>query len=174
MSTDHCLVSKLPLDLGSVDQAVQLMTDHGFPEHELHSWISSLEQQAEARVSSQDHEKQLNSSTKQIDLSLPTSECQASECNGQNVISEEGKGKQKNKGSKWTAEEHLKFIKALDIFLPCYDNFGRIDCNTGQISVGLGVGVAAKIASYVGTRTAVQVRSHAQKYFLRANKVFSS
>ena len=40
----------------------------------------------------------------------------------------------------------------------------------GKVSVGLGPGVAEQIAVFVGSRSVSQVRSHAQKYFLRLHR----
>lgn len=157
------LFSAEPQEGESVDQAVQILTDQGLSEQELHLWISSFDQH-ESNALSHDEVK-----VEEQHFSPDKKERCVSRCeNKQDQVEQK---KLKKNCSKWTAEEHLKFVKALDIFLPSYDSLGRINCNTGQVCVGLGVGVAAKIASYIGTRTAVQVRSHAQKYFLRANKL---
>ncbi|EKX35126.1 hypothetical protein GUITHDRAFT_155567 [Guillardia theta CCMP2712] len=160
------LFSAEPQEGESVDQAVQILTDQGFSEQEIHLWISSFEQHESNALSHDEtrfEEHDFSPDKKQP--CLPRSE------NKQDEVEQIAVETLKKKCTKWTAEEHLKFVKALDIFLPSYDSIGRINCNTGQVCVGLGVGVAAKIASYIGTRTAVQVRSHAQKYFLRANKL---
>ncbi|EKX35121.1 hypothetical protein GUITHDRAFT_46443, partial [Guillardia theta CCMP2712] len=53
--------------------------------------------------------------------------------------------------SQWTKEEHDRFLQALKKYLP-----------SGAL--------AKKVSEFVGTRTPLQVRSHAQKYFLRLNK----
>ena len=67
----------------------------------------------------------------------------------------------------WTKEEHERFLSALEICRPKgmgeQPGFPR----EGAGSVGLGRGVAKEMAKLIGTRTASQVRSHAQKYFLK-------
>mmetsp|Transcript_32208 Transcript_32208/g.72352 ORF Transcript_32208/g.72352 Transcript_32208/m.72352 type:complete len:206 (-) Transcript_32208:218-835(-) len=61
----------------------------------------------------------------------------------------------------WTPEEEERFQAAMERFCkPKHDDGG----------VGLGQGVAEVIAFVVGTRTPAQVRSHAQKYFLKRRK----
>eukprot|EP00960_Hanusia_phi_P017911 526895-Hanusia_phi.AAC.1 len=69
--------------------------------------------------------------------------------------------------SQWTHEEHERFLVALTKYLP---SGSRQDPITGKVSVGLGAGVAKQVAAFVGTRTPLQVRSHAQKHFLRQNR----
>ncbi|EKX54502.1 hypothetical protein GUITHDRAFT_63596 [Guillardia theta CCMP2712] len=49
----------------------------------------------------------------------------------------------------WTEQEHERFLEAMKIF---------------------GYGNAQDIASYVGTRSVTQVRTHAQKYFMKLCK----
>jgi len=68
--------------------------------------------------------------------------------------------------SQWTDEEHNKFLVALEKFCPeaCRAR------EKGKVFVGLGAGVAKKISQAVGTRSVLQVRSHAQKHFLRESK----
>eukprot|EP00961_Rhodomonas_salina_P177645 2395506-Rhodomonas_salina.3 len=63
----------------------------------------------------------------------------------------------------WSAEEHAIFLEALDTFCP--QAVYLTEPSLGDRSVGLGKGVAQKIADMVGSRDTNQVRSHAQKYF---------
>ncbi|EKX44158.1 hypothetical protein GUITHDRAFT_153078, partial [Guillardia theta CCMP2712] len=64
---------------------------------------------------------------------------------------------------RWTQVEHDRFLQALALFsLP-----STASCKEGGKGLGLGRGVATKIADYVMTRTEAQVRSHAQKYFMQ-------
>ncbi|EKX38884.1 hypothetical protein GUITHDRAFT_154577 [Guillardia theta CCMP2712] len=65
----------------------------------------------------------------------------------------------------WTPEEEERFLAAMDRFYKPKEDEG---------GVGLGQGVAEVIAFIVGTRTAAQVRSHAQKYFLRKRRALAS
>lgn len=65
----------------------------------------------------------------------------------------------------WTAEEEVVFLAALAQYGLDHPQ------PSGQISVGLGSGVARKIAELVGSRTPSQVRSHAQKHFERLKKL---
>ncbi|EKX38885.1 hypothetical protein GUITHDRAFT_154578 [Guillardia theta CCMP2712] len=65
----------------------------------------------------------------------------------------------------WSQEEHERFLSALERFgAP-----SNLDQHHG-FTVGLGHGVADMISFVVGTRTPAQVRSHAQKYFLKQQR----
>lgn len=77
---------------------------------------------------------------------------------------EGGKRRTQYNQSQWTQEEHKRFVEAL----ARYQQLGsRRDPVTGKVSVGLGAGVAKQVAAFVGTRTPLQVRTHAQKYFMK-------
>ncbi|EKX35125.1 hypothetical protein GUITHDRAFT_44056, partial [Guillardia theta CCMP2712] len=64
----------------------------------------------------------------------------------------------------WTAEEHERFLEALEKY---GSQSTRQSTDSGRVFVGLGNGVAKQIAAYVKTRSVLQVRSHAQKFFLK-------
>jgi len=57
------------------------------------------------------------------------------------------------KVGRWTRTEHLRFIQAIRLF-------GRTDY--------------WKVCDYVGTRTAQQIRSHAQKYFFKVENILGA
>eukprot|EP00961_Rhodomonas_salina_P095057 1278693-Rhodomonas_salina.1 len=64
---------------------------------------------------------------------------------------------QARKPGHWNAEEHERFVEGL---------------NKYNLTNGLGRGGAELMSKWIGTRSAMQVRSHAQKYFgpLQARK----
>mmetsp|Transcript_23257 Transcript_23257/g.46675 ORF Transcript_23257/g.46675 Transcript_23257/m.46675 type:complete len:259 (-) Transcript_23257:46-822(-) len=68
----------------------------------------------------------------------------------------------------WTAEEHERFLTALEKFRT-KDTQARQP--NGKVSDGLGPGIAEIIAVFIGTRNIAQVRSHAQKHFQRMRKM---
>lgn len=73
----------------------------------------------------------------------------------------------------WTQAEHRRFLEALELYMEpgAGAEAGKGGAGKrGKVSVGLGHGTAERIAAHVGTRTVAQVRSHAQKYFLRKAK----
>eukprot|EP00961_Rhodomonas_salina_P219992 2973938-Rhodomonas_salina.1 len=67
----------------------------------------------------------------------------------------------------WTEEEHTKFLEGLEKFRT-EDTQAMKD--NGELSVGLGPGIAEIISVFIGTRSVTQVRSHAQKYFQRMKR----
>eukprot|EP00960_Hanusia_phi_P010586 310402-Hanusia_phi.AAC.2 len=71
--------------------------------------------------------------------------------------------------SQWTAEEHERFLEALDKYGT--QQVARQSNESGRVFVGLGNGVAKQIAAHVKTRSVLQVRSHAQKFFLKQNRM---
>ena len=108
----------------------------------------------------------LHASTPSETFEASSSDCEVS-VGVEATRRDEGKtGSQQNQ-SQWTKEEHARFLQALEKYLP---SGARKDPVTGKVSVGLGAGVAKQVSAFVGTRTPLQVRSHAQKHFLRLNK----
>lgn len=71
--------------------------------------------------------------------------------------------KSEKKPSFWTEEEHELFLIGLQKFT----NRTPGDGTSQHPLVGLGPGVAELISEYLGTRSAAQVRSHAQKHFIK-------
>lgn len=70
----------------------------------------------------------------------------------------------------WSAEEEDKFINALAKLGPEGSAEPTIDARTGRVTVHLGPGVAEMISMVLGTRSVTQVRSHAQKHFIRLHR----
>jgi hypothetical protein len=69
----------------------------------------------------------------------------------------------------WSRPEHQRFLEALEKH---HRTSGAKPVEAGgRVPVGLGHGVAELIAAHVGTRTVSQVRSHAQKHFLKMSRV---
>ena len=54
---------------------------------------------------------------------------------------------EKNFQGRWTKDEHRRFLEGLKLYGKTWK----------------------KVQEYVGTRTAAQIRSHAQKYFIKSN-----
>mmetsp|Transcript_71138 Transcript_71138/g.148364 ORF Transcript_71138/g.148364 Transcript_71138/m.148364 type:complete len:253 (+) Transcript_71138:58-816(+) len=69
--------------------------------------------------------------------------------------------RRQEKPSYWSKEEHGLFLEGLKMFS------SRPDDDTERPMVGLGAGVAELLATFIGTRSVSQVRSHAQKHFIR-------
>mmetsp|Transcript_12298 Transcript_12298/g.25297 ORF Transcript_12298/g.25297 Transcript_12298/m.25297 type:complete len:212 (+) Transcript_12298:53-688(+) len=67
----------------------------------------------------------------------------------------------------WTEEEHSKFLEGLEKFRTADTQAVK---ENGELSVGLGPGIAEVISVFIGTRSVTQVRSHAQKYFQRQRR----
>eukprot|EP00960_Hanusia_phi_P030319 748519-Hanusia_phi.AAC.3 len=65
----------------------------------------------------------------------------------------------------WSEDEHQRFLSALERF----GTPTNMDQHRGS-AVGLGQGVADMISFVVGTRSPAQVRSHAQKFFLKQQR----
>ena len=74
----------------------------------------------------------------------------------------------------WAPDEETRFLQALHQHVSLKHRTGLLDMSTGKLRVGLGRGVARKIAQAVGTRSKAQVRSHAQKVFQHASKAGKS
>eukprot|EP00960_Hanusia_phi_P010370 303672-Hanusia_phi.AAC.1 len=91
----------------------------------------------------------------------PTKECEPGS-------KTEGNGCRKPaKSNHWTEDEHERFLRGLELFGASKSVSFNDD---GTLFVGLGAGVAEKISKIVGTRSPCQVRTHAQKYFLKMTR----
>eukprot|EP00286_Rhodomonas_abbreviata_P011857 CAMPEP_0181323014 /NCGR_PEP_ID=MMETSP1101-20121128/19545_1 /TAXON_ID=46948 /ORGANISM="Rhodomonas abbreviata, Strain Caron Lab Isolate" /LENGTH=171 /DNA_ID=CAMNT_0023430985 /DNA_START=42 /DNA_END=560 /DNA_ORIENTATION=+ len=67
----------------------------------------------------------------------------------------------------WTTEEQTTFLRGLAQHCP---EGTKLVGRHGSQSVGLGPGIAQIISNMIGTRSAAQVRSHAQKHFQRIRR----
>jgi len=76
--------------------------------------------------------------------------------------------KEKKRLIAWTKEEHKRFVAGLEQLRTERTEAIGPD---GKKTVGLGPGVAEALSAMVGTRSAAQVRSHAQKHFLRERRL---
>lgn len=88
------------------------------------------------------------------------------ECSHWRDIPSSAVKKGEKKPSPWTKDEQEVFLAGLVKFGCDKAKLGE----DGRVSVGLGPGVARKIANMIGTRNALQVRSHAQKHFQRLGR----
>eukprot|EP00286_Rhodomonas_abbreviata_P027157 CAMPEP_0181304178 /NCGR_PEP_ID=MMETSP1101-20121128/8999_1 /TAXON_ID=46948 /ORGANISM="Rhodomonas abbreviata, Strain Caron Lab Isolate" /LENGTH=219 /DNA_ID=CAMNT_0023409893 /DNA_START=93 /DNA_END=752 /DNA_ORIENTATION=- len=76
--------------------------------------------------------------------------------------------KEKKRLIAWSTEEHERFVAGLEQLRTERTEAIGPD---GKQTVGLGPGVAEALSAIVGTRSAAQVRSHAQKHFLRERRL---
>eukprot|EP00960_Hanusia_phi_P021188 625907-Hanusia_phi.AAC.1 len=150
----------------------------------MHSWVAALSPAPTSSCKRELSEMDLGSSQRWMESTLErsdsiaslssTSTAALSDMEGGETASrqEEKKGKAKRgykpktSRTQWTKEEHERFLAAVEAHCPREGRSGA----DGKVFVGLGAGVAELIASEVKTRTVAQIRSHAQKYFLRESR----
>mmetsp|Transcript_43166 Transcript_43166/g.101914 ORF Transcript_43166/g.101914 Transcript_43166/m.101914 type:complete len:257 (-) Transcript_43166:55-825(-) len=166
----HCHNISSDLNVKTVVEMDPFAADDG--------WEEPVEQicakQAE-QVRHVKHEKQV---TTVMSVCEKRTSSEASSCAEQEYLGSQGsrsangspsekREKEKKRLIAWTAEEHEKFVYALNRLrtedTEAFDSKGKRTC-------GLGQGIAEVIALAVGTRTAAQVRSHAQKHFTRQRR----
>ena len=121
----------------------------------------SLAPSTTARLQNTNHNSQHNKPSIIVGACAELRECET------NPIVVHAQEKQKRRATPWTSEEHQRFLRGLERLRT--EHTEAVGEN-GNMSCGLGPGIAEVIALIVGTRSPVQVRSHAQKHFQRQRR----